>query len=161
MYELAWAAIATLFLNAVSTFFDGFQSYQNRKTRFFQIDRDFRNRYAQLIEEREELDHLYHDPDFDLQKLKEKNQDLYNKIIHAEKKFFWFSFDQWYLGHIDKTAPRHLKKIWDYSLKVSVNEPLHRQAWEQVFKTKDFKGHKEFNKFINKAIKKGKPTTNK
>lgn len=152
MEGLAWAAIVTLFLNAVSTFFDGFQSYQNRKTRFFNIDQEFRNRYAQLVDERKELDRFYDDPDFDLEDSKLKSENIYDRIIHAEKKFFWFSFDQWYLGHVDKTAPRHLKKIWDYSLQVSVKEPLHHQVWKHVFKNKDFRGQKDFNKFINNAI---------
>lgn len=150
--ELTWVAVVTLFLNAVAVFFTGFQSYQNRKAQFIQITEDFRNRYAQLIEERKEVDHLYHDPQFDLQKLKEKDVGLYNELVHSEKKFYWYCFDQWYLGHVDKTAPRHLKNDWDYSTKVSVNESVHRQSWEQIFKTKDFRGHKKFNEFINGCI---------
>ena len=151
--ELAWITLATLLLNAIAVFFSGFQSYQNRKARFIQITEDFRNRYAQLIEERKEVDYLYHDPLFDLQKLKATNEELHKKLLHAEKKFYWFCFDQWYLGHVDKTAPRNVKRDWDYSIKVSVNEPLHRQTWEQIFKNTNFRGRSKFNTFVNTCIK--------
>ena len=95
------------------------------------------------------------DESFDLRKLKQKGPEIYEKIISWETRFYWFCFDEWINAHVRRSVPRYLKRDWDYAIKVSLKNPVHRQAWEQVIIDTDFWGYRDFNRFISDCIKQG------
>ena len=142
------------FFVAIGLIFTAYQLHLSRKSKFIQIDEEYRKRYSDLNEAREDFYCYYTNENFNLGKVKREHPEDYQKILSWEYRFFWFCFYQWVEGNVRKSVPKYLRKDWNYGIQDSMKNEVHKQVWEKEVHKIKFFGHTKFHKFIAKAIKK-------
>lgn len=141
---------------AIGLLFTAYELHLNRRSEYIRIAHEYKNRYDTLSETRRDLFHFYLEKDFDLEKIRKTQPEIYDRIVSYEVKYMWLTFHEWLEGYVRKSIPRYIRKDWDYAIKSAFSNPVHQQVWKTKLREMDFWGYREFNKYIDEAIEKGK-----
>jgi len=140
---------------AIGLLFTAYELHLSRRSEYIRISHDYKERYDRLNESRQEFYRFYLDRDFDLKRLKKESPELYEKVLLWETRFYWFCYEEWNQWAIRRSIPSYLKRDWEYAIKAAMKNQVHKQVWLEKIRIMDFCGYKEFNEFIDNAIKQG------
>ncbi|WP_372364870.1 hypothetical protein [Candidatus Uabimicrobium sp. HlEnr_7] len=137
---------------AIGLFFTAYQMRQTWKMNSLKIELVYKQRFDELNQDRQEF-HDLHKKQTSLSSLKREDEELYNKIINWENRYFHYEFDRFIIGHKRRAVPKSLKKAWDCSLQSAMKNPIHKQAWELEIR-KEYFLDKDFYNFVDTSSRK-------